>query len=60
MSLKSSLYPYYRGLWNECEKLWNNQKIFLLFTVNGTVRIKLQQDGPYNSITHLDDLKNSS
>ena len=30
------------------------------FTVNGTIRIKLQQDGPYDSITHLDDVRDRS
>ena len=34
-----SLCPYYRGLLDECKKLWNNKKIYLYFTVNGTVRI---------------------
>ena len=37
--VNDSLCPYYRGLWNECKKLWNNRKIYLYFTANGTVRI---------------------
>ena len=41
----------------EKKKQWTNKKIFSIFTVNGTVRLKLKQDGPCNSITHLDDLK---
>ena len=44
----------------ECKILWNNI-FFSFFVVNGTVRLKLIQliqDGPYNSITHNDDLKN--
>ena len=39
------------------KKLQINKKIFLFFTVSGTVRLKLEQDSPYNCITHLDDLK---
>ena len=52
-----SLCPYYRRIWNEFKKLRINIKIFSFFTVNVTVRLRLEQDGPYNSITHLDDLK---
>ena len=57
LSINDSLGPYYRGLWNECKKLRINTKIFSFFTVHGTIWLKLEQDGPYNSITHLDDLK---
>ena len=32
-------------------------KFFFFFTVNGTVRIRLQEKGPYGIITHIDDLK---
>ena len=28
MYVNDSLCPYYRGLWNECKKLWNNKKIY--------------------------------
>ena len=44
----------------ECKILLNNV-FFSFFVVNGTVQLKLIQliqDGPYNSITHNDDLKN--
>ena len=49
--------PYYWGLWNECNKLWNNKKIYSYFTVNGTVRIKQVKNGPYKSITHVNDVR---
>ena len=40
------------------QKDYEKKKIFSpFFTVNGIVRLKLEQDGPYNSITHLDNLK---
>ena len=40
-----------------CEKLWNKQEIFSFFAVNGSTRIKIREDGSYNIITHIDDLK---
>ena len=48
--INESLCPYYRGLWNQCKKLWNKQGIFF-FTVNGSIRIKIRENGPYNIIT---------
>ena len=55
--VSDSLCPYSRGLWNECKKLWNNKEIYSYFTVNGTVRIKQVENGPYKSITHINDLR---
>ena len=55
--INESSCPCYRGLWNHCEKLWNKQGIFSFFTVNGSIRIKIRENGPYNIITHIDDLK---
>ena len=52
-----SLCPYYRDLWKQCKELWNKQGIFSFFTVNGSIRIKIRENGPYNIITHIDDLK---
>ena len=52
--VNDSLCPYYRGLWNECKRLWNNKNIYSYFTDNGTVRIKQVENGPYKSITHND------
>ena len=54
--INESLCPY-RGLWNKCKKLWKKQRIFSFFTVNGSIRIKIRENGPYNIITHIDDLK---
>ena len=47
LSINESLCSCYRGLWNQCKKLWNKQGIFSFFTVNG----------PYNIIMHFDDLE---
>ena len=55
--INDSLCLYYRVLWNEIKKLWSKKKIFSYFTVSGTVRIKLQEKGPYSIITRIDDLK---
>ena len=55
--INESLCPCYRSLWNQCKKLWNKQGIFSFFTVNGSIRIKIRENGPYNIITHIDDLK---
>ena len=49
--INDSLCPYYRGLWNEAKKLWNKKKKYSYFTVSGTVRIGLQEKGPYSTIT---------
>ena len=55
--INESLCPYYRVLGNQCKKLRNKQIIFSFFTVNGSIRIKIREDGPYNITTHIDDLK---
>ena len=55
--INERLCPYYRGLWNQCKKLWNKQGIFSFFTVNGSIRIKIRENGPHNIITDIDDLK---
>ena len=57
MYINNSLCPYYRELWNECKKLWNNNKIYSSFTVNGAARIKQVRNGPYKSITHVINLR---
>ena len=55
--INESLCPYYRGLWKQCNKLWNKRKLLASITVNGLVRVKLQENGLYNIITHIDDIK---
>ena len=55
--INESLCPYYRGLWNQFKNLWNKQGIFSFFTVNGSMRIKIKENGPYNIITHIDGWK---
>ena len=55
--ISENLSPYYRGLQNEYKKLWNIRNFFSFFTVNGSVCIKLQENGSYNIITHIDEFK---
>ena len=55
--INKSLCPYCRGLWNQCKKLWNICKLFSFFTLNGSACVKLQENGSYNIITHINDLK---
>ena len=57
IDINNSLCPYSRVLWNECKKLWNNKKIYSYFIVNSTVRIKQVENGPYKSITHVNDFR---
>ena len=55
---KESLCPCYRGIWNKCKKLRVNQKLHQFYTINGIVRVKLEENGPLKSITHMLDLVN--
>ena len=55
--INENLCPYYRSLWDQCKKLWKRLKLFSFFISNGSVRIKLQENGLYSIITHIDDLK---
>ena len=34
-----------------------SKEYFVFFTTNGSIRIKIRENGPYNIITHIDDLK---
>ena len=56
--INESLCPYYRGIWNKCKKLRANQKLHQFYTINGIVRVKLEENGPPKSITHMLDLVN--
>ena len=51
--------PYYRWLSNEYKKLWNNKKIYLYFTISGTIRIKQVENGPYKSMRAISGGANS-
>ena len=57
--INESLCPYYRGLWNQCKKLWNKLEMFSFFTVNGSIKMKIKENGPYNMM-HIAYLKDIS
>ena len=57
LCIDESLCAYYRGLWDQCKKFWSRLKLFSFFTSNGTVRIKLQENGTYSIINPIDDFK---
>ena len=56
--INESLCPYYRATWNKCKKLRANKKLHQFYTINGIVRVKLEENGPPKSITHMLDLVN--
>ena len=56
--INESLCPYYRDIWNKCKKLRANQKLHQFYTINGIVRVKLEEIGPPKSIAHILDLVN--
>ena len=43
---------------NKCRKLRANQKLHQFYTINGIVRVKLEENCPPKSITHMLDLVN--
>ena len=51
-----SLYPIDKALWTNAKNYETKKEIFFS-TVTGTVRVKLQHQGVYKTITHIDDLK---
>ena len=57
--INESLCPYYRGLWNQCKKLWNKLEMFSFFTVNGSIKMKIKENVPYNMM-HIAYLKDIS
>ena len=54
--VNESLCPYYRGLWNKCKMLKQEEKIHVFYTYNGIVKLKIFENGPTKSITHNKDL----
>ena len=45
---------------NKCRKLRENQKLHQFYTINGIVRVKLEENCPPKSVTHMLDLVNPS
>ena len=54
--VNESLCKDYKLLWSQCKSLWND-KIFVFWTTNGSLKLKFRQDGRVHTIFHLEDLK---
>ena len=55
--INDSLCPYYKFLWSKCNELRKKGMIFSVRTNNGTVNVKLSENGGKKIITHLCDLE---
>ena len=55
--VNESLCKYYKFLSSQCKSLWNDKMIFAFWTTNGSLKLKLRQDGHVHTISHLEDLK---
>ena len=56
--INESLCPYCRGIWNKCKKLRDKQKVHQYYTINGLIRLRIEESGQAKIITHIDDLQN--
>ena len=43
--INESLCPYYRGIWNKCKKLRDKQKVYQYYTINGLIRLRIEESG---------------
>ena len=51
--INESLCPYYRGIWNKCKKLRVKQKVHQYYTINGLIRLRIEESGQAKIITHM-------
>ena len=58
--VNESLCPYYWGIWNKCKKLRDKQKVHQYYTINGLIRLRIEESGQAKIITHIVDLHNLS
>ena len=58
--INESLCPYYRVIWNKCKKLRDKQKVYQYYTINGLIRLLIEESGQTKTITHMVDLQNLS
>ena len=56
--INESLCPYYRGIWSKCKKLMDKQKLYQYYTINGLIRLRIEESGQAKTITHMVDLQN--
>ena len=55
--INDSLCPYYRFLHGKCKQLWKQKKIFGFWVSNGSVRYRVQENGNFVKVEHLEDLE---
>ena len=55
--LNENLYPYYRILWWKNRALFTMGKIYSYFISNGSVKIRLQEKGPWITSTNTVDFE---
>ena len=56
--VNESLCPYYRGIWNKCKTSRDKQKVHQYYTINGLIRLQIEESGQAKIITHMVDLPN--
>ena len=56
--VNESLCPYYRGIWNKCKKSRDKQKVHQYYTINGLIRLWIEESGQVKVVTHMVDLQN--
>ena len=50
--VNESLCPYYRGIWIKCKKLRDRLKVHQYYTINGLIRLRIEESGQAKIITH--------
>ena len=55
--VNDSLCTYYKKLWAKCKKLHNNKLIYAFWTPNGSVKLKVSENGNIHGITRDVDLE---
>ena len=54
--MNTSLRPYYRFLWGQCNSLENKKKIHQVFCLGDAVSIKLHATSHLKNIFHISDI----
>ena len=55
--INGSLCDYYKKFWSKCKKLRTNKLIHGFWVSNGSIRLKIVENGKTNVITHDADLE---
>ena len=56
--INRSVCPYYKVLWSKSKKLQNLAKFIVFFISGDTIKIKINENSPPLSVTHVDDFGN--